>query len=155
MESDRWIEKGDFRSETKSGFIMQSKKSLCNPKRFDRAIRSVNPVENSTFSTGCADRIARSEKFLKPTASLSTPPPNTRSHHTTAYISSDAGLAATAAAAVGAHSESACTSFSPPASTMYSLPMVAVRSALLSMTFLPVQLAAATAVLALAILDEV
>ena len=41
------------------------------------------PSKKSTFSTGCADRIARSKKFLKPTASLTTPE-NTRSHPTTA-----------------------------------------------------------------------
>ena len=31
------------------------------------------PSKKSTFSTGCTDRIARSKKFLKPTASLNTP----------------------------------------------------------------------------------
>ena len=42
-----------------------------------------NPSRKTTFSTRCTDRIARSKKFFKPTASLTTPE-NTRSHPTTA-----------------------------------------------------------------------
>ena len=74
MQSDRWIGKGSFRSETKSGILTLSKKCLFDPNFFDRAIRSAHPLEKVfTFSTGCADRIARSKTFLKPTASLTTP----------------------------------------------------------------------------------
>ena len=49
--------------------------------------RSSNAIRTSRrkvdFSTGCAHRIARSKKFLKPTASLTTPQ-DTRSHPTIA-----------------------------------------------------------------------
>ena len=41
------------------------------------------PSKKSTSSTGCAGRIARSKKFLKPTAFLTTPQ-DTRSHPATA-----------------------------------------------------------------------
>ena len=40
------------------------------------------PSRKSSFSTGCADRIARSKKKMKPNASLTTPQ-NTGSHPTT------------------------------------------------------------------------
>ena len=72
----------------------------------DRGIRSAHPVEkvdngmrgsDFTFSTGCADRIARSKTFLEPTASLATPQ-NARSQPYNS--SSDAGLTSAAAAAV-------------------------------------------------------
>ena len=82
MQSDRWIEKGVFRSKTKSCILTQSKKRPFDPNFFDRAIRSGHPVEKSTFSTGRADRIARSKKFFKPTASRTTPQ-NTRPQPTT------------------------------------------------------------------------
>ena len=72
MESDRWIENGDFRSNTKSCIHTQWKKSLLDSNVFDRA---------------------RSKTFLKPTATLTT-----RKHTITPYKSSDAGLTATAAA---------------------------------------------------------
>ena len=52
MQSDRWIEKGDFRSETKSGILKQSKKCLFDPNFFDRAIRSAHPVETLDFFNG-------------------------------------------------------------------------------------------------------
>ena len=60
LQSDRWIEKGDFRSETKSGIVTQSQNFLCDPIFFDGAIRSAHPVEKvDFFNAGCADRIAR------------------------------------------------------------------------------------------------
>ena len=49
MQSDWWIEKGGFRSETKSGILTQSKKCLFDPNFFDRAIRSAHPVEQVYF----------------------------------------------------------------------------------------------------------
>ena len=45
MQSDRWIEKGAFRSEAKSGILTQSKKCLFDPNFFDRAILSAYAVE--------------------------------------------------------------------------------------------------------------
>ena len=63
MQSDRWIEKGDFRSETKSGILTQSKMiPIFLIEQSDPHIAS----RKSTFSTGCADRIAHSKNFLKP-----------------------------------------------------------------------------------------
>ena len=43
MQSDRWIENGDFRSKTKSCILTQSKKCLFDPIFFDRA----NPIRAS------------------------------------------------------------------------------------------------------------
>ena len=85
MRSDGWIGKGNFRSETRSGFLMQSKKCF-SIEQSDPHI----PLRKSTFSTGCAHRIARSKNFLKPTASH-----NPTKHTITPYNSSDAGLTAT------------------------------------------------------------
>ena len=108
--SDRWIEKGDFRSRSTDlrpnrVFVTESKnqKSLF---RSNNPIRTVIPSRSSTFRRE-ARRIAivNKKKLSKPTASLTTS--NTRSHHTAAYNISVAGLAAAAAAAAAAHSESA------------------------------------------------
>ena len=52
MLSDRWIEKGEFRSETKPGILTQSKKCLFDPNFFDRAIRSAHPVEKVDLFNG-------------------------------------------------------------------------------------------------------
>ena len=83
MQSDRWIEKGDFRSEIKSGNLMQPNRCLFDPNFPIEQSDPHIPSRKSTFSTGCVDRIARSKNFLKATASLTTPQ-NTRSHPTTA-----------------------------------------------------------------------
>ena len=66
-------------------FLLRSRKSVFDPNFFDRAMRSAHPVEKVGILRGCADRIARSKKFLKPTASLTTPQ-TTRSHPTTATM---------------------------------------------------------------------
>ena len=87
MQSDQWIEKGDFRSKTKSCILAQSEKCLFQSIFFDRAIRSAHPVEN-IFEAG---------------PHLSPP----QKHTITPYNNSDAGLTAAAAAAAAAHSESA------------------------------------------------
>ena len=73
MRSDRWIEKGDFRSKTKSCILTQSKKCLFYPSFSIEQSDPRIPSKKSTFSTGCADRISSSKKFLKPTASLTIP----------------------------------------------------------------------------------
>ena len=91
MQSDRWIEKGDFGSETKSGILSRSKKCL-----FDTHFSIEQSDPTSTFSTGCADRISIEKVFEA----------HRISHHPTRYTitpynSSDAGLTAAAAAAAG------------------------------------------------------
>ena len=87
MQTDRWIEKGDFRSKTKSGILAQWTKCLFDPiEQSDPRI----PSEKSIFSTGCADRIARPKKVLRPTASLYHP----RKHTITPYNSYDTSLTA-------------------------------------------------------------
>ena len=75
-QSDRWIEKGGFRLETKPGIpTPASKKCLSDPNFFDRAIRSAHSVEKIDFFNGMcgSDFIARSKKLLYPTESLTTP----------------------------------------------------------------------------------
>ena len=62
MQSDLWIEKGNFRSETKSGTLTQSKKCLFDPNFSIEQPDPHIPSRKSSFSTGCADRTARSEK---------------------------------------------------------------------------------------------
>ena len=52
MQWERWIEKGDFRSKTKSCILTQSKKCLFDPNFFDRAIRSAHPVEKVDLFNG-------------------------------------------------------------------------------------------------------
>ena len=52
MQWERWIEKGDFRSKTKSCILTQSKKCLFDPDFFDRAIRSAHPVEKVDLFNG-------------------------------------------------------------------------------------------------------
>ena len=52
LQSDRWIEKGDFRSKTKSCIVTESTKCLFDPNFFDRAIRSAHPVEKVDFLNG-------------------------------------------------------------------------------------------------------
>ena len=102
MQSDRWIEKGDFRSEIKWGILMQSKNCLLDPIFFDRAI---DPVEKVDFFNGMRGSDCSIEKVFEA---------HTISHHPTKhtitpYTSSDAGLTDTAAAvaAAAAHIDSA------------------------------------------------
>ena len=64
-----WIGKGPFRSSHPDCIrigLTQSKKCLFDPNFFDRESDPRIPSKKSTFSTGCADRIARSNKFLSP-----------------------------------------------------------------------------------------
>ena len=118
MRSDGWIGKGNFRSETRSGFLMQSKKCF-SIEQSDPHI----PLRKSTFSTGCAHRIARSKNFLKPTASH-----NPTKHTITPYNSSDAGLTATVLLLLLLLTTTRRgTSCSPPTSSAYGHPMAAVR----------------------------
>ena len=98
MQSDRRIEKGDFRSKIKSCILTQSKKFL-----FDFSIEQSDlriPLKKTTFSTRCTERIARSKKLFEAHRISHHP----TKHTITPYNSSDAGLSAAAAAA--AHSES-------------------------------------------------
>ena len=66
-----------------SGILTQSKQCRFDPNVSIERSNPHIPSKKQTLSTGCADRIARSIFFLKPTASLTTPQ-DTRSHHTTA-----------------------------------------------------------------------
>ena len=91
MQSDRWIEKGGFRSETRSGILRQSKKFLFNPNLFDRAIGSAHPVEKVYFFNGMCGSDCLIEKVLEAHRISHHP---TR-HTITPYHSSDAGLTAT------------------------------------------------------------
>ena len=103
-QSDRWIEKGDFRSKTKSCILTQSKKCLLDPNVFDRAIRSAHPVEKVDFFNGMRGSNRSLEKVFEATHRITHHPRNT----ITPYNGSDAGLTANAAAAAAAdHSESA------------------------------------------------
>ena len=63
VQSDRWIETGDFRSETKSGILTQSKKFLFDPNFFDRATRSAHPVEKVDFFNGMRGSDCSIEKY--------------------------------------------------------------------------------------------
>ena len=84
VQSDRWIEKGDLRSKTKSCILTQSRKCLFDPSFFDRAIRSAHPVEKNDFFNGMHGSDCSIERvFEAHTASL-TNPENTQSHPTTA-----------------------------------------------------------------------
>ena len=76
--------------------------------------------KKSAFFDGCADRIARSKTFLKPTASL-TNRENTRSHPTTAPMLAARLLLLLTASQRG-------TSCSPPACSAYRHPMAAVHA---------------------------
>ena len=99
MKSDWWIEKGDFRSKTKSCILTQSKKCLFDPNFFDRAIQSAHPVEKVEFFNGMHGADCSIEKVFEAHRISHQP----RKHTITPYNSSDAGLTAAAAA----HSESA------------------------------------------------
>ena len=104
MQSDRWVEKGDFRSKTKSCILTQSKKCLFDPNIVDRAIRSAHPVEEIDFFNEMHGSNCSIENVLEAHRISHHP----RKHTTTPYTSSDAGLTATAAAAAAAaHSDSA------------------------------------------------
>ena len=99
MQSDRWIEKGDFRSKTKSGILTQSKKRLFDPNFFDRAIRSSHIVEKVGFFRRMRGSDCSIENLFEAHRISHQP----RKHTITPYNGSDAGCPATAAA----HSESA------------------------------------------------
>ena len=105
MQSDRWIEKGDFRSNTKSCILTQSKKCFFDPNFFERAIRSAHPVEKTDVFNGMYGSDSSIEKVFE-AHRISRHP---RKHTITPYNSSDAGLTATAAVAAvaAAHSGSA------------------------------------------------
>ena len=60
MQSDRWIEKGDFRSKTKSAFLRGRKSASSIPTFSIEQSDPRIPSKKPTFSTGRADRIARS-----------------------------------------------------------------------------------------------
>ena len=90
MQSDWWIEKGGFRSETKSGILTQSKKCLFDPNFFDRAIRSAHPVEKIDLFNGMCGSDCSIERVFE-VHRISHHP--TR-HTITPYNISDAGLAA-------------------------------------------------------------
>ena len=104
MQSDRWIEKGGFRSETKSSILTQSKKCLFDPNFFDRATRSTHPVEKIDFFKVMCGSHCSIERIFEAHRISHHP----RKHTITPYNSYDAGLTATAAAAAAAaHSGSA------------------------------------------------
>ena len=105
MQSDRWIAKDDFRSETKWGILTQSKKCLFDRNFFDRAIRSAHRVEKVDFFNEMRESDCSIEKVFEAHRISHHP----RKQTITPYNSSDAGLTATAAAAAAAaaHSESA------------------------------------------------
>ena len=102
MQSDRWIEKDEFRSETKLGILTQSENRLFDPNVFDRAIRSAHPVQNVDVFDGMrGSDCSIAKMFFKPTTSL-TSPKNTQSHPTLADARLTAILAAATAAAAAA-----------------------------------------------------
>ena len=125
MQSDRWIEKGDFRSETKSGILTQSKKCLFDPKFFDRAIRSAHPVEIVDFFNG----MRGSDCSLKKVFEAHRISHHPRIHTITLYDSSDASLAVAVLLLLLLllTTTRRGTSCSPPASSAHRHPMAAVR----------------------------
>ena len=123
MQSDRWIEKGGFRSETKSGIITQSKKCLFDPNFFDRAIRSAHRVEKVDFFNGMRGSDCSIKKVFEALRISHHP----TKHTITPYNSSDAGLTATVLLLLLLTTTRRGTSSSPPASSAYRYPMAAVR----------------------------
>ena len=127
MQSDRWIEKGGFRSETKSSILTQSKKCLFDPNFFDRAIRSTHPVEKIDFFKVMCGSHCSIERIFEAHRISHHP---TR-HTITPYNSSDAGLTATMLLPLLLllllTTTRRGTSCSPPASSAYRHPMAAVR----------------------------
>ena len=105
MQSDRWIEKGDFRAKIKSCVLTRSKKCHFDPNFFDRAVRYAHAVEKIDFFNGMPGSDCSIEKVFEAHRISHHP----RKQTITPYNSSDAGLTATAAAAAAAaaHSESA------------------------------------------------
>ena len=91
LQSDRLIEKCDFRSETKSGILTQSKKCLFDPIFFDRALRSAHPVEKVDFFNGMRGWDRSIEKLFEALCISHYP----TKHTITPHNSSDAGLTAT------------------------------------------------------------
>ena len=127
MQSDRWTEKGDFRWETKSVVLKQSKKCLFDPIFFDRAIRSAHPVEKVDFFNGMRGSDCSIEKLFEA---------HGISHHftkhtSTPYNSSDAGFTATVLLLLLQQQLTTTrrgTCCSPPASSAYRHPMAAVSA---------------------------
>ena len=124
MQSDRWIEKGDFRSKTKSCILTQSKRHPFDPNFFDRAIRSAHPVEKVGFLNGMRGSDCSIEKKIKPTTSLTTPE-NTRPHPTTAPMLAWLLLLLLPLLLTASQRGTSC---SPPASSAYRHPMAAERA---------------------------
>ena len=97
MQSDRWIEKGDFRMDIKSGILAQSKKCLFDRKRFPGPPHLSSPHKTHDHTL----------------------------HQLRRWLG--CYYAAVAVAAASAHSDSSRgTSWSPPASSAYRHPMAAV-----------------------------
>ena len=126
MQSDRWIEKGDFPSKTKSCNLTQSKKCLFDPNFFDRAIRSAHPVEKVDFFNGMPGSDCSIEKLFEAYRISHHP----TQHTITPYNRSDAGLTATVLLLLllllltTTRRGASC---SPSASSAYRHPMAAVR----------------------------
>ena len=128
-QSDRWIEKGDFRSKTKLCIPTQSKECLFDTIFFDRAIRSAHPVEKVDFFNGMHGSDCSIEKVFDAHRISYHPTKHTITPYL--YNSSDAGLTATGAAA--AYSESAWhILFS---ARQQRVPVVRWKQCVLSITF--------------------
>ena len=128
MQSDRWIEKGDFPSKTKSCNLTQSKKCLFDPNFFDRAIRSAHPVEKVDFFNGMRGSDYSIEKLFEAHCISH----HSTKHTSTPYNSSDVGLTATVLLLLllllllTTIRRGTCCS--PPASSTYRHPMAAVSA---------------------------
>ena len=79
MQSDRWIKKGDFRSETKSGILTRPKTCFFDPNLFDRTIRSAHPVEKVNFFNGMRQSDCSIDTVFE-AHRISHHPTHTRSH---------------------------------------------------------------------------
>ena len=124
MQSDRWIEKGAFRSETKSGSLPQSKKCLFDPIFFDRAIQSAHPFGN----VGFVNRIRGSDCSIENVFEAHRISHHPRKHTIIPYISSDAGLTATILLLLLLLTATRRGTFCfPPASSAYRYAKAAVR----------------------------
>ena len=129
-QSNQWIETGHCRSDTKSGFLMESKKKKTMPNVSIQQSDPCVPWKNPTLSTGRSGRIARYKTFLKPTAFFTTA--QSTPHHTEAYDSSDGGLTATRVLLplllLLLTASQRGTSLSAPANSAYRHPMAVVRA---------------------------
>ena len=84
MQSDTWLEKVSFRSETKNGFHMQLEKRLFNPRFFDYVFQLDETLEKTKIfdptrqSDSCLGNVRKFRRIL-----VRVSPTHTTTRHTT------------------------------------------------------------------------